>query len=135
MSGFGERLKQELSFSTSRSSGPGGQNVNKVSTKVTLRFDVTHSSLLTDQEKEVLLHKLKSKLTNEGVLVLSSDASRSQSQNKETVMEMFDAILVKAFTKPKRRKATKPSSSSVEARIKQKKQRSEKKTWRKKYDD
>lgn len=123
-------LGKELLFVTSRSSGPGGQNVNKVNTKVTLKWDVANSQVLTPEEKEIILTKLTSRLTSEGVLLLSSQDKRSQLQNKEAVIEKFDMLLTKAFKKKKARKPTKPSKGSVQARIKSKKQISEKKKWR-----
>jgi ribosome-associated protein len=122
----------ELVFTTSRSSGPGGQNVNKVNSKVTLRFDVVNSALLSTEEKDIILKKLATKITNEGVLVLNAQESRSQLQNKEDVMANFDSLLKKAFEKKKARKKTKPSKSAVAKRIKSKKQTSEKKKWRQK---
>jgi len=125
-------LGRELEFTTSRSSGPGGQNVNKVNTKVTLRFDVSGSQALTVDEKEILLRKLASRLTNVGVLILSSQDKRSQLQNKEGVIAKFEVLVAKSFRKKKVRKATKPSKSAVEKRITQKKHRSEKKKWRSK---
>ncbi|HEY4654680.1 MAG TPA: alternative ribosome rescue aminoacyl-tRNA hydrolase ArfB [Cyclobacteriaceae bacterium] len=125
-------LGRELEFTTSRSSGPGGQNVNKVNTKVTLRFDVSGSQALTVDEKEILLRKLASRLTNVGVLILSSQDKRSQLQNKEAVIAKFEVLVAKSFRKKKVRKATKPSKSAVEKRITQKKHRSEKKKWRSK---
>ncbi len=125
-------LGNELAFSASRSSGAGGQNVNKVNTKVTLKFDVKNSQHLHDDEKEILLKKLSSRLTNDGVLVLSSQEKRSQLQNKETVILKLEKILAKAFEKRKARKATKPSKGSIQVRITEKKQRAEKKQWRQK---
>lgn len=125
-----DRLKNEIRFITSRSSGPGGQNVNKVSTKVTLRFDVMGSELLSQEEKDVLVNKLKSKITTEGIFSVSSDESRSQLQNKQNTIATFDRLMKQAFTKPKKRKPTKPSASSVEGRIKKKRKRSEVKKWR-----
>lgn len=127
-------LQTELEFSASRSSGPGGQNVNKVNSKVTLKFDVRNSLVLNDEEKAILLSKLASKLSSEGVLILSSQENRSQLQNKDAVMIKLDTILAKAFEKKKSRKATKPSKGSVRERIKKKKQHSEKKQWRQKPD-
>jgi ribosome-associated protein len=125
-------LLPELEFSASRSSGPGGQNVNKVNSKVTLKFDVRNSILVNDEEKIVLLNKLASRLSTEGVLNLTSQDKRSQLQNKEAAMVKLDTILMKAFEKRKPRKATKPSKGSVQKRIKNKKQHSEKKHWRQK---
>jgi ribosome-associated protein len=125
-------LASELNFTTSRSSGPGGQNVNKVNSKVTLNFDVAGSAILTPEEKETISKKLSSKMTQEGVLVLSAQDKRSQLQNKEEVILKFEKLLVKAFEKKKTRRATKPSKGSVQSRIKSKKQHSEKKKWRQK---
>jgi ribosome-associated protein len=125
-------LGNEIIFSASRSSGAGGQNVNKVNTKVTLKFDVKNSQHLNEEEKEILLKKLSARLTNEGVLILSSQEKRSQLQNKEAVVLKFEKIIAKAFEKKKARKATKPSKGAVQERIKEKKQRSEKKQWRQK---
>lgn len=125
-------LEPELEFSASRSSGPGGQNVNKVNSKITLKFDIRNSTLLTDYEKTILLAKLASRLTVDGVLILTAQDKRSQFQNKEAVQTKFDKIVTKAFEKKKVRKSTKPSKSSVHNRIKKKKQHSEKKQWRQK---
>jgi len=124
-------LGGELVFTTSRSGGPGGQNVNKVNTKVSVRFDIPGSQVLTKEEKEILLKKLSSRLTNEGVLLLSSQDKRSQLQNKEAVVARFEAVIANAFKKRKPRKATKPSKASVEKRITEKKRQGEKKKWRK----
>ncbi|MBI1769692.1 MAG: aminoacyl-tRNA hydrolase [Bacteroidetes bacterium] len=123
-------LSGELEFSTSRSSGPGGQNVNKVNTKVTLRWNVKDSSLLTVEEKDLLLQKLSSRLTTEGVLLLSAQDKRSQLQNKEEALLKLDQLLKKAFAKRKKRKATKPSKSSVQSRLDKKKKHSDKKKSR-----
>lgn len=125
-------LGSELIFTTSRSSGPGGQNVNKVNTKVTVKFDVEKSQVLTPEEREVIRKKLHSKITTEGVLVISSQDSRSQLQNKENVIARLEAALAKAFEKKKIRKATKPSKAATRERIRKKKQLGEKKKWRQK---
>lgn len=130
-----ELLGSEIQFSASRSSGAGGQNVNKVNSKVTLKFGIRASTILSEEEKTVLLHKLSTRLTSEGVLILSAQESRSQLQNKETVVEKFDALMKKAFEKKKTRKSTKPSKSVVAKRIQKKKQHSEKKKWRQKPHD
>ena len=123
-------LSHELVFSTSRSSGPGGQNVNKTNSKVTLKFNVKQSLVLSDEEKDVLLKKLASKLTTEGVVVLTAQEDRSQLQNKESVILKLEKLFDKAFEKKKLRKATKPSKGAVQDRIEQKKQNAEKKKWR-----
>ena len=124
-------LEDELTITTSRSSGPGGQNVNKVNSKVTLRFNVPRSRILTEDEKEILLRKLSSTLSKEGVLIISVQEKRSQFQNKEEAMLKLERILAKALATKKVRRATKPSKGAVEKRIMKKKRLSEKKKWRK----
>jgi ribosome-associated protein len=114
-------LQPEVEFSTARSGGPGGQNVNKVESKVILRFDVSGSRILSADQKL----RLKG-----DTIILQSQESRSQLANKELVIKKFDALLAKAFTEKKKRKATKPSKSSVRKRISEKKRHSEKKQWR-----
>jgi ribosome-associated protein len=125
-------LASEFVYITSRSGGPGGQNVNKVNSKVTLQFDVRKSDILSEDEKNTILEKISSWLTREGVLIVSSQQSRSQIQNKEAVIQKFDDLLEKAFKKKKLRKATRPSKGSVQERIKKKKVHGEKKKWRRK---
>lgn len=127
-----ELLASELVFTTSRSSGPGGQNVNKVNSKVTLQFDVAKSMVLTPAEKEILSSKLSSRMTTDGVLFLTAQEKRSQLGNKEAVIEKFEKIVAKAFEKKKARKATRPSKGAVQSRIRKKKEHSEKKKWRRK---
>jgi ribosome-associated protein len=120
----------EFHFSASRSSGPGGQNVNKVSTKVELRFHVASSLLLTDAEKDLLAEKLASKINAAGELILVSQSERSQLKNKEKVTEKFYTLITKALTPRKRRKATRPSQASREERLETKRRQSEKKALR-----
>jgi ribosome-associated protein len=127
-----ESLGRELIFMASRSDGPGGQNVNKVNSKITLKFDVIHSSVLKDEEKQVIARRLASRLTKEGVLVLTAQESRSQLKNKEAVILKLEALLASALEKRKQRKATKPTKGSVQERIQIKKKLSEKKRWRQK---
>ncbi len=127
-------LIPELEFSTSRSSGPGGQNVNKVSTKVIIRWNLLHSTLITDEQKMLLLNKLASQLTREGELIINSQESRSQLQNKKLALEKLDTLLRKALTKSKARRSTKPTKSSKVKRVDTKKHHAEKKQWRKKLD-
>jgi ribosome-associated protein len=123
-------LGNEIEFQTSRSSGPGGQNVNKVNSKVTLRFNVRNSAVLTDEEKTILLNKLGTKLTTDGELIISSQDKRSQLENKESAVAKTDRLFQKAFEKKKKRKATKPSKSAVQKRLKSKKEHAEKKSNR-----
>lgn len=121
----------ELQFQTARSSGPGGQNVNKVETKVQLSFKVSNSLILSEEEKLTLLQKAKNKVDLEGNLNLSSQEKRSQIQNKELVIRKFYDLLRTAFHKRKIRKASKPSKGAIEERLKSKKVHSEKKANRK----
>lgn len=123
-------LAPELEFTTSRSSGPGGQNVNKVNSKVTLRWNVKDSILLTAEEKELLLQKLSSRLTTDGALLMNAQEKRSQLQNREEVLLKLEELLKQAFAKRKKRKPTKPSKSSVRSRLDKKKKHSDKKKWR-----
>jgi ribosome-associated protein len=121
----------ELHFSASRSSGPGGQNVNKVNTKVELRFHVASSTLLSDEEKILLIEKLLKKINSEGELILVSQTERSQMKNKEKVIEKFYSLLTRALTPRKKRKPTKPSQASKEERLEEKRKQAEKKERRK----
>lgn len=129
-----EKIKPELEFSTSRSGGPGGQNVNKVNSKVIMRWNIRNSTSLSDDQKELLLKKFASFITQEGDLMLVSQESRSQLDNKETVIAKLEALIKKAFTKPKPRKATKPSKAAKVKRVESKKRHAEKKQWRKKLE-
>lgn len=122
----------EFTFTASRSSGPGGQNVNKVSTKVELRFDVMGSALLSAEEKETILLKLAKKINTEGELILVVQTDRSQLKNKEKAVEKFYSLLVKALTPVKKRKPTRPSRAAKEKRLEEKQIQSEKKERRKK---
>jgi ribosome-associated protein len=124
----------ELEFSSSRSGGPGGQNVNKVESKILLKWDIAHSGILNPEEKELLQKKLSPHLTKDGVLQLTSQESRSQLENKDRVVQKLELLLAQAQTKRKKRKATKPSKTSVQKRITGKKIRSEKKKWRQRPD-
>ncbi|SNC77312.1 ribosome-associated protein [Hymenobacter gelipurpurascens] len=124
----------ELQFQTSRSSGPGGQNVNKVESRVELRFSIPASQLLTEEQKETLLQKLASKLTTESELLISAQEDRSQLRNKEIAVQKFYETLRKALHKPKARKATKPSKGAVRQRLESKKKHGDKKANRGRVD-
>ena len=125
-----EGISSELEFGFSRSGGPGSQHVNKVNTKVILRWNVANSQILTEEQRALLLKKLHTRLTNEGELVLSSQAGRSQLANKEDVLAKLEVLLAKAFAVRKKRKPTKPTKASVEKRLEAKKKLSDKKRWR-----
>jgi ribosome-associated protein len=114
-------LLSEFTFKTSRSGGKGGQNVNKVSTKVLIEFSVVTSYLLTEDERFVLLEKLADKLTKDGVLQVVAQEERSQLGNKEIALKKMYALLNKCFVVKKKRKATKPSKSAVQKRLTTKK--------------
>jgi len=126
-----EDITSELDFSTSRSSGPGGQNVNKVNSKVTLKWDVVHSAI-EENQRELILRKLHTRLTKAGVLLLSAQDKRSQIQNKEAVLQKLEQLLSKAFTPKKVRRPTKPGKAAKQVRLKEKKFHGEKKKWRQK---
>ncbi len=120
-------FSKELNFKTSRSSGAGGQNVNKVETAVTVTWKVSDSEFFNDRQKEVISEKLKNRINLEGVLFLSVSESRTQLQNKKIAVEKILDLVDKALIIPKFRAKTKPTRSSVEKRIQQKKQNSDKK--------
>ena len=127
-------FSDELLFTASRSQGPGGQNVNKVNTKIELRFHVESSRLLSPEEKVRVSKNLRNKLTDGGYLVVTSQTERSQVKNKEATIEKFNRILVKALSVPKKRKASRPTKTSVEKRLSLKRLDAEKKEMRKKPD-
>lgn len=131
---FSKDLSKEIYFKVSRSSGPGGQNVNKLNTKVELRFNVNSSHLLSDEDKEMLNTRLGNKITLDGELIIISQTERSQLKNKEKAIEKFYSLLKRGLTPVKKRKATKPGKASKEKRIKNKRIRSEQKSLRKNLD-
>lgn len=123
-------FSKEIEIKASRSSGKGGQNVNKVSTKIELVFDVNASELLNEEEKHLILQKLANRISKEGKLVLQSQESRSQFTNKEIAIEKLYNLLAIALKKEKPRKKTKPSIAKKQERLQGKKVISEKKKQR-----
>ena len=126
-----EVLLNELTFKATRSSGAGGQHVNKVSSRIELSFDLKNSQALSDDEKGRLLEKLASRLTKEGFLLLSCSESRSQHKNKAIVIERFLEVIKENLKVRKPRKKSKPSKSAIEKRLKIKKEHALKKADRK----
>jgi len=126
-----EVLLTELNFKAVRSSGPGGQHVNKTATKIELSIAIKDSFAFSEGEKETLLKKLKTKISSEGILQLSCGETRSQHRNKAIVIDRLIELLTENLKKRKPRKKTKPSKSSIEKRLKTKKNVALKKTNRK----
>ena len=127
-----ELMIKELKFKAVRSGGAGGQHVNKVSSKIELTFDLGNSESFTEEEKALLIQKLKSKLTKDNVLLLQCDESRSQHKNKEIAIDRFLNIISGGLKVQKPRKETKPSKSSIVKRLEKKKKQAFKKVLRNK---
>ncbi len=125
-------LQQELTFKAVRSSGPGGQHVNKTASKVVVNYNIPESSALTEKEKDLLMEKLSARLTNEGVLIMESSDSRSQHKNKDLVIDRLVEVVTAALKKSKPRKKTRPSKASKLKRLREKKVRSDIKAGRQK---
>jgi len=122
--GFGLSIPaSELGVAYSRSGGPGGQNVNKVETKATVRFDVAHSLAVPEWARPLLLEKLASRLTNEGELVVSSERHRSRAQNLSAARARLAELLRAALVPEKERKATRPTAGSKRRRAEAKRRR------------
>ena len=124
------KLLNEIRIQTSRSSGPGGQHVNKTESKVELYWNLEDSQLLTSEQKLRLQKRLKSRLTKEGVLIMTSQATSSQVRNREIVLQRFLDLVEKMVVPPKKRVATKPTRGAVERRLQAKKAAGEKKRRR-----
>lgn len=124
-------IASELQFSTARSSGPGGQNVNKVNTKVELRINIPDSQFLTPEEKELILIDLKNRINNNGELMIITQSERTQLQNRKKAEETLWKLLAKALTVKPHRKPTNPTRASKAKRLEEKKRRSTIKSLRK----
>lgn len=125
-----DKLIEEALFSAVRSGGSGGQNVNKVASKVILSFDVDASEILTDKQKQLIRTKLSGRISKGGVLQLSSEESRTQWQNKKKVISKFRYLILEALKPEKARIATKPTFQSIQRRLDEKKKQSGKKRFR-----
>jgi ribosome-associated protein len=126
--------EDEVTFTASRSSGPGGQNVNKVNTRVTLWFDVAGSASLSAEQKQQLLTHLANRITREGVLQIVSQQHRTQPANREAAIERFVELIAKALARPKPRHKTRATFASKLRRLEGKKRRSEIKRMRSEKD-
>lgn len=122
----------ELSFKTSRSGGKGGQNVNKVSTRVQLNFSVTGSTLLNAEQKAVIMEKLAARISKEGILQVTVQSERSQLANKEIAVRKFYELIRQCFVRKKKRIASKPSKAMKQKRLEKKKKHGDKKKLRQK---
>jgi ribosome-associated protein len=126
-----ETIINELQYKAIRSSGPGGQHVNKTASKVEVSFSIMSSEGLTDPEKQRLSEKLKNRITSEGLLILQCGETRSQHRNKAIVMQRMLELLKQNLKVSKPRKKTKPSKRAIERRLKEKRERALKKSNRK----
>ena len=124
--------EHELEIATSRSGGAGGQHVNKTETRITVRWNIKNSTVLTEEQKEYLLSKLQSQLTSDGDIVIHNSESRSQQQNKKNALNNLATTIRNALHKPKKRVATKISKALKEARLKTKAHRGKIKEMRSK---
>ena len=121
---------EELSFTTSRSSGPGGQNVNKLETRVTVRFDVTGSPSLTEEQRQRIQERLATRITRDGVLHVTSQKHRTQGENRETAAVRLRELVAEALREEIPRKATRVSRAAKKRRVDAKKRRGQRKRER-----
>ena len=119
-----ENLQHEFNYTTSRSSGPGGQNVNKVNTKVEVRFNIALSQVLSIEQKQLVFSRLSNKLSTDGELIITCQEERSQLKNKQIATQKMLELIQRSLVTRKKRKPSRPTKSSVEKRLQNKKRRS-----------
>jgi ribosome-associated protein len=124
--------ENELEITFARSSGPGGQNVNRRETKVQVRWNINKSQILIDEEKELIRERLKSQITKEGDIIVESDETRYQPQNREIAVWRLNELVNRALKKEKKRFPTKPNKGAKERRLEEKRKKSELKQSRQK---
>jgi ribosome-associated protein len=126
-----EIIANEVNFITSRSSGPGGQSVNKLNTKVEVRLDIENSEAFSQDEKNRIKRALSNRISKDHDLIIQSSEERSQLKNKETAINKLIDLLNSVLKVQKKRKKTRRPKSAIERRLKKKKAHAEKKSWRK----